>query len=356
MQTVSHPHHWLEQPNASTSAPAQTLSIAALPNPVISHIFSHLTVQEEVAQRQINSRFRTIVDDIRAPRAGDNNPQLQPHRLTQLTAYFETPRILDYIATRYNTNWHLPHNIDDIFTRTCHENNDRHTLMPALHALVDYRGPRDEHLNRQRALSSAIEYGQLAMVNRLLTFDDVNPANNDNHAVSRAAWLNRPTVVARLIQDPRVDPCMSDHLLLCTSACRGYHEVVNALLTHPRVDPTFNSSEALRYAAINGYLEVVDCLLNDGRADPAARNHSAIRYAAQDGNLPVVERLLQDPRVDPAAENQQALCWAAKQGHLPVVNRLLQDPRVDPRVNDQEALRLARLANHPEVVARLERT
>jgi hypothetical protein len=113
---------------------------------------------------------------------------------------------------------------------------------------------------------------------------------------------------------------------------RGHIAVLDRLLDDDRVDPSADDNCAVRWAATSGHLAVVMRLLQDVRVDPSASNNFAIWVAAACGHLAVVDRLLQDVRVDPSADNNYAVRLAAQNGHLAVVDRLLEDDRVDAAV------------------------
>jgi ankyrin repeat protein len=89
-------------------------------------------------------------------------------------------------------------------------------------------------------------------------------------------------------------------------ACRGGHlAVVERLLEDERVDPSACDNLAMLFASGQGHLAVVERLLLDARVDPAASNNDSIHSAAYQCYSDVVERLLQDKRVDPAALHQR---------------------------------------------------
>jgi hypothetical protein len=122
------------------------------------------------------------------------------------------------------------------------------------------------------------------------------------------------------------------------AARKGHLAVIERLLQDERVDPSADNNYAVRLAAENGQLAIVDRLLQDQRVDPSADNNYAVRLAAENGHLAVVDRLLQDKRVDPSANANWAVRFAAEFGHLAVVDRLLKDDRVDVAVAIQCSL------------------
>lgn len=144
-----------------------------------------------------------------------------------------------------------------------------------------------------------------------------------------AARRGHLAVVDRLLQDERVDPSARDNNAIQLAAYNGHVAVVERLLQDERVDPSADNNDAVRLAAVYGHLAVVERLLQDARVDPLADDNYAVRLSAQNGHLAVVDRLLQDKRVDPSACNNYAVRWASYNGHLAVVDRLLEDSRVD---------------------------
>jgi hypothetical protein len=116
------------------------------------------------------------------------------------------------------------------------------------------------------------------------------------------------------------------------AAANGHLAVVERLLQDEGVDPSANDNHALRQAVQNGHLAVIERLLQDKLVDPSARDNDAIQHAANNGHVAVIDRLLQDERVDPSANDNYAVGWAALRGHFAIVERLLEDDRVDAAV------------------------
>jgi hypothetical protein len=87
----------------------------------------------------------------------------------------------------------------------------------------------------------------------------------------------------------------------------GHLAVLERLLQDERVDPSASNNFAIQWAAQFGHLAVVKRLLQDERVDPSADDNGAVRGAAQYGHLAVVDRLLDDDRVDAAIAIQQSL-------------------------------------------------
>jgi DNA-binding FrmR family transcriptional regulator len=132
-----------------------------------------------------------------------------------------------------------------------------------------------------------------------------------------------------LLQDSRIDPSFDTIRL---AAQNGHLAVVERLLQDECVDPSDCDDLAVLCAAENGHLAVVVRLLLDERVDPSARDNDAVRAAAENGHVAVVDRLLEDDRVDPSADDNCAVRLAAENGHFAVVDRLLEDDRVDAAV------------------------
>jgi ankyrin repeat protein len=125
--------------------------------------------------------------------------------------------------------------------------------------------------------------------------DNRNRNRNRAIAIQLAAKNGHLAVVERLLQDERVDPSASNNLAIRMAAQNGHLTVVERLLQDPRVDPSAN---AIQFAAVRGHVAVVERLLDDDRVDPSANNNNAVRWAAHFGHLAVVDRLLEDDRVD----------------------------------------------------------
>jgi hypothetical protein len=116
------------------------------------------------------------------------------------------------------------------------------------------------------------------------------------------------------------------------AASSGHLAVVERLLQDEHIDPSADDNYAVRWATVRGHLAVVERLLQDERVDPSTNDNYAVRCAAENGHLAVVDRLLRDERVDPSANNNGAVRLAVENGHFAVVDRLLEDDRVDAAV------------------------
>jgi hypothetical protein len=81
------------------------------------------------------------------------------------------------------------------------------------------------------------------------------------------------------------------------AAYHGHLAVVDRLLEVDRVDPSAKSNNAVRWAAYNGHMAVVERLLQDKRVDPSADDNYTGRNAAANCHFDVVDRLLEDDRV-----------------------------------------------------------
>eukprot|EP01102_Stenamoeba_stenopodia_P000734 TRINITY_DN10680_c0_g1_i1.p1 TRINITY_DN10680_c0_g1~~TRINITY_DN10680_c0_g1_i1.p1 ORF type:complete len:391 (+),score=99.68 TRINITY_DN10680_c0_g1_i1:180-1352(+) len=142
--------------------------------------------------------------------------------------------------------------------------------------------------------------GNIAIVSLLL--NSVDPSYDDNRALRYAAKYNQPAIVDLLMQDKRVDPSDCNHF-------------------------------ALLWAVEEGYTEVVRLLLRDNQINAAVYDNFAIREAAERGFDEIVRLLLKDPIVNPAVGNNTPLFKASSKGHAEIVKMLLADRRVDPSIN-----------------------
>jgi hypothetical protein len=93
-------------------------------------------------------------------------------------------------------------------------------------------------------------------------------------------------------------------LAIKSASLNGHLAVVDRLLQDERVDPAADDNNAIKSASRNGHLAVVDRLLQDERVDPAADDSEAIRWASRNGYSAIIKRLLQDERVDPTSLHQ----------------------------------------------------
>jgi hypothetical protein len=149
------------------------------------------------------------------------------------------------------------------------------------------------------ALQMAVEYGQHAIIQLLLThcsFSEEAAAD----AMSRAAT--------------RYDDC----------------RIIDMFLQDPRFDPTWRDNEAIEVAFRNDADYIVLRLLREPRVTASLRSHVAITCAARDGKLYLVDYLLTYcPLLDPSTGGDNTpLNMAASNGHFEVVDLLLLHPKV----------------------------
>ena len=78
----------------------------------------------------------------------------------------------------------------------------------------------------------------------------------------------------------------------------GHTEAVRLLLADPRVDPEEDRNRAVWKAAGCGHIETVRLMLKDDRVFPFDRKNSGFEYAAESGHRDVVKLLLEDWRYE----------------------------------------------------------
>ena len=176
------------------------------------------------------------------------------------------------------------------------------------------------HVRFNFPLRVACEKGHVELVNVLLRWKNVDPADLNNDAVKKAAEYGHVDCLKLLLSDPRVNPSVESNYAIRKASENGHVEVVKLLLTRPDVDPTTGSiwnetngalpDYALRKACQNGHAEVVKALLKDGRANPNALNGYPLRIARKNQRDSVLELLIKDARTD------LTVCDRASELHL----------------------------------------
>jgi hypothetical protein len=78
----------------------------------------------------------------------------------------------------------------------------------------------------------------------------------------------------------------------------GHLEVVNRLISYPEVDVSIENNWAIKCASQNGHIEVVKLLLQDSRIDPSVEDNVSILLASYNGHIEVVKLLLSHPKVE----------------------------------------------------------
>jgi hypothetical protein len=102
-----------------------------------------------------------------------------------------------------------------------------------------------------------------------------------------------------------VDLAAKDSFAVQAAAENGHLAVVERLLQCEGVDPGACGSNAFCLAALRGHLAVVERLLQCPGVDPTADDNLAIWGAVRNEHLAVIERLLRDRRVVKLAYRQQ---------------------------------------------------
>ena len=290
----------------------------SLDRPVVSHIFSYLSVPEEVSARRVCFDFRAVVDDFRTPNASPRLP------LSNTNARFDLPRMIHYLNDKHEQQWALPADCNAVFAAACRDH-----LKGTAEDLLAYRGPKGEQLDGNQALMDAVLFGRADIVDQLLEGDRCDLTVCGMDALMMAVRDNRMAIVERLLGDNRIDLGGVNHqLVLNYAVICSQLAMVDRLLNDPRVDPSVNENSAFREAAKVGDEAIVSRLLEDARVDPSTLDNYAIRIAAQKGHYEVVNRLLMDERVDPTANGCEASYLAVMNDNMGVFYRLARDPRV----------------------------
>lgn len=118
------------------------------------------------------------------------------------------------------------------------------------------------------------------------------------------------------------------NLALRVAAKWGHLAVVNRLLEVENVDPSDFNNDAMFWAIENHNCAVVNRLLKDERVRIAAGPSLVAQWASECGNLVVFDQMLQDADFSPDANKLLLIMERAwVYGHLNVINRLLRDER-----------------------------
>ena len=80
-------------------------------------------------------------------------------------------------------------------------------------------------------------------------------------------------------------------------------EIVKLLMSDPRVNPADQNNQAIVKAAKGGHTETVKLLLSDPRVNPADQHHKAIILASENDHSGIIQLLISDPRIDPSCLN-----------------------------------------------------
>lgn len=116
-------------------------------------------------------------------------------------------------------------------------------------------------MNLQRAFYTACETGYVELVEKYISYEGVDPSENDNFGLILAIGSKNYAIIDLLLNDPRIDPSVSNNLALHTASYSGDLRIVKSILKDARVDPSSLNNEAIRLAARSGSIEVINELL-----------------------------------------------------------------------------------------------
>ncbi len=106
-------------------------------------------------------------------------------------------------------------------------------------------------------------------------------------AIILASLYGHIAIVNRLLQDNRVDPGDGDNYAIIIASQKGYLTVVNRLLQDKRVNPTDLNNAAISEANHNGHLEIVKILLKDRRVWNSLSSEEKESYLEQIQNVEI---------------------------------------------------------------------
>jgi len=149
----------------------------------------------------------------------------------------------------------------------CAAENNKADILEKLVA-DDVRPDTKKTTTYNSAFICAVETGMIDTVNFFLDNGLVDPAADDNAAITNA---NRIEIIELLLKHPSVDPSVRKNEAICKAVRIGNEKIVNLLLKDRRVNVTDDEDACRAFnlafidAAQRGYAGVVRCLLLDGR-------------------------------------------------------------------------------------------
>lgn len=183
-------------------------------------------------------------------------------------------------------------------------------------------------------LIACVDYNNIEMMAVLMDSGKINPAINDNYALTHAVTTGNHRMVALLLSDERVDVSMDDQYLLRYTVDHLDDQMLQLLLNHPRSDVTvydgYMLMKAVRDEKHTTLALLCDRLINqsdDHSVESVVTGilqHAFITACAM-GDIKSVSTLI--PHVDPSFEKSQSLKLAQRGGHDSVVQLLMRDGR-----------------------------
>ncbi|KAJ4158057.1 uncharacterized protein LMH87_008602 [Akanthomyces muscarius] len=198
--------------------------------------------------------------------------------------------------------------------------------------------PNSQELERQTALTSASEQGNLACVVALLADQraDVNAAGREGRtALSFACGGGYDDIVRELLQHSNCkddEPDYSGATPFFWAAGGGHFTTVSILARRGSVDTNHRDKRgrtALSWAAGDGMADMLTKLLKIrgvGVELADKKGRSPLSWAAGNGRVGTVEVLLRTAAVDKSSvdnDKRSAISWASAGGHYEVLVRLL---------------------------------
>ena len=159
----------------------------------------------------------------------------------------------------------------------------------------------------------------------LLTFETVNPNDDNNDALYTCIHYKSPDCLQILLSDSRFK-VTDDALHLCVGI--NNMDCIQLLLADKRANPAYERNKIFRIACSRGNMNMIKLFQHDFRVNPAARHNSGFKWACIMDHRSVVKHLLKDPRLDPSDKNNRALRCANERGRIGIVKILLKDERV----------------------------
>ncbi|KFA79428.1 hypothetical protein S40288_09881 [Stachybotrys chartarum IBT 40288] len=198
--------------------------------------------------------------------------------------------------------------------------------------------PNSRGLERQTALTTAAEQGNLACVSTLLADEqtDVNlPGRNGRTALSFACSGGYDEIVNQLLNQRTCyvdEPDDSGATPFFWAVGGGHHSTISILIRRAKVDINHRDKlgrTAVSWAAGDGMPEVLTNLLKLPRLDVNItdnKGRSPLSWAAGNGWANTVDLLLRSAAVDIGSsdnDKRNAISWASAGGHHDVVVKLL---------------------------------
>lgn len=216
----------------------------------------------------------------------------------------------------------------------------------------------DHTLDQDGLLITAVREENVDVISWFFNNTDFDPSQDNDKLFINAAETGNVEMVGIFLElgGKRINPANQNNLAICKAAAQNYPEVVKMLLKIKEVNPSDRENFAIRTSAARGYVDVVKELLKHSKVDASAINDHAFYFAVKNKHAAVAMALLKIPTINPSARNNAPIIFAIKFKLEEIFTPLLNHENFDPSINTEEMLTVAKQHECDCVIKKLQQT